>query len=112
MVSILALTGSMWICNIYSVTYNNIYLYIHTELIKEGIMLEPAVTYIVIGHWSQEGDLKPAMVNGNFNNWFTTKDTHSGLEKIETFSHYGQTVLVTLDSPEPGKNFSSTKEIP
>ena len=71
-------------------------------LLAANKSMENVVTCMVVGHWSQDGELKEAHINGSHSNCFLVSDGNEWETLIKTFSHNGQTMLVLMDGPEPG----------
>ena len=57
---------------------------------------------MVVGHWSQDGELKEAHINGSQGNCFLVTAGNEWEKIINIFSQDGQTMLVLTDGPEPG----------
>ena len=65
--------------------------------------MTPAVTAVVVGHWSQDGSLHTQHITGEHHNFLhvtSQKEAWRGI--INWFSYRGQTVLVVIDGSEPG----------
>ena len=65
-------------------------------------LLTPALKAIVVGHWSQDGNLERKHINKVHHNVFTYEPDDDSLlcELITTFSYDGQTIV---DATETGK---------
>ena len=65
--------------------------------------MDNVVACMIVGNWSQDGELKEAHINGSQSNCFWVTAGNEWEKIINTFSHKGQTMLVLMDGPETGR---------
>ena len=84
--------------NIHQLKHPNYY---YTDKQTDGL-LTPVVKGIVVGHWSQDGQLSHEQINQGHHNLFGCSEGDDSLQRelIETFSHDASTII---DATQSGK---------